>query len=175
MLGCAGKLRRILAKNCSVAMWESLPLASRNTMRKHLSHIPVDAIASQGHPLEIVPLEVVLVPGLLCDVSIWAAQIAALKPYADVARRPLPTTGQPGDYGARSPWPTARHRRMGEDLVFRSFTFCKNLSGAVVKLTPCFCHGETACCAIETDAYTALDPAAFDSRSSAAAPMKERI
>ena len=67
----------------------------RNTMRKHLSHIPVDAIASQGHPLEIVPLEVVLVPGLLCDVSIWAAQIAALKPYADVARRPLPTTGQP--------------------------------------------------------------------------------
>jgi pimeloyl-ACP methyl ester carboxylesterase len=30
-------------------------------------------------------LQVVLVPGLLCDASIWAAQIATLKPRADVA------------------------------------------------------------------------------------------
>jgi pimeloyl-ACP methyl ester carboxylesterase len=30
-------------------------------------------------------LQVVLLPGLLCDASIWAAQIAALKPYAGVA------------------------------------------------------------------------------------------
>jgi pimeloyl-ACP methyl ester carboxylesterase len=30
-------------------------------------------------------LQVVLVPGLLCDASIWAAQIAALKSHADVA------------------------------------------------------------------------------------------
>lgn len=30
-------------------------------------------------------MQVVLLPGLLCDASIWAAQIAALKPYAGVA------------------------------------------------------------------------------------------
>jgi pimeloyl-ACP methyl ester carboxylesterase len=30
-------------------------------------------------------LQVVLLPGLLCDASIWAAQIAALKPHAGVA------------------------------------------------------------------------------------------
>lgn len=28
---------------------------------------------------------IVLLPGLLCDASIWAAQVAALQPYADVA------------------------------------------------------------------------------------------
>jgi hypothetical protein len=32
-----------------------------------------------------VTLQIVLVPGLLCDASIWAAQIATLKPRADVA------------------------------------------------------------------------------------------
>lgn len=30
-------------------------------------------------------VQILLLPGLLCDASVWAAQIAALKPYADVA------------------------------------------------------------------------------------------
>src|SRR6202022_1139382 len=31
------------------------------------------------------PMEVVLLPGLLCDASVWSAQVAALKPHANVA------------------------------------------------------------------------------------------
>jgi pimeloyl-ACP methyl ester carboxylesterase len=30
-------------------------------------------------------MEVVLLPGLLCDASVWSAQVAALKPHANVA------------------------------------------------------------------------------------------
>ena len=30
-------------------------------------------------------MQVVLLPGLLCDASIWAAQVAALRPYTEVA------------------------------------------------------------------------------------------
>jgi pimeloyl-ACP methyl ester carboxylesterase len=32
----------------------------------------------------IQPLQVVLLPGLLCDAGIWTAQVAALQPHADV-------------------------------------------------------------------------------------------
>jgi pimeloyl-ACP methyl ester carboxylesterase len=31
------------------------------------------------------PLQIVLLPGLLCDASVWAEQVAALESYADVA------------------------------------------------------------------------------------------
>jgi hypothetical protein len=29
-------------------------------------------------------LQVILLPGLLCDVTVWAAQISALEPLADI-------------------------------------------------------------------------------------------
>jgi hypothetical protein len=44
---------------------------------------------------------------------------------------------------------TTRHRWLSNDLVFRSFALRKNMRGAVVKLTPCLCHRETARRAIE--------------------------
>jgi hypothetical protein len=70
-----------------------------------------------------------------------------------------------------------------DDFAFRSFTFQKDVSSAVVKLTSGFCYREAARGAIEQPCaelffqagFTAFETVAFDSRSSSAAPTKERV
>jgi pimeloyl-ACP methyl ester carboxylesterase len=42
------------------------------------------AFRSTNSAREALALEVILIPGLLCDASVWTAQIAALKPHAHV-------------------------------------------------------------------------------------------
>jgi protocatechuate 4,5-dioxygenase alpha subunit len=60
----------------------------QNRKTNHLLHIfgfAQGADHSSGASNGFGRLQIVLLPGLLCDASIWAAQVEALKPYADVA------------------------------------------------------------------------------------------
>ena len=53
-----------------------------------------------------------------------------------------------GDWRGKA-YATTRYRRLSNDLVFSSFAFRKNMSGAVVELAPGFSHRKAARAAIE--------------------------
>ena len=53
-----------------------------------------------------------------------------------------------GDWRGKA-YATTRYRRLSNDIVFSSFAFRKNTSGAVVELAPGFSHRKAARAAIE--------------------------